>query len=328
MTGYIIRRLLILPLTLVIVSFLTFTIARFGPGDPVTVAAGQIRDPETLARIREEKGLDGPLVSQYLRWVERSLQGDFGESFIQKGFTVGELLRPKMWVSAQLNILALFFVFTIGVPLGLLAAWFQGRWLDPFIVSALLFLSAIPILVVIPPLQWLLAVRTNILPVGGWDGLVDIYWIGGVIAIPIPDPHLYLPLLVMVIPSFAGVARLVRVTALQVASEDYVRTARAKGLSETTVALWHVLPNSLLPLVTVVGLSFADVLSGSFFIETLLGIPGVGAFTFEAVRSRDYDVILATTMIVATFFIIMNLLTDLAYAAIDPRVRLGAAVER
>jgi len=328
MTGYVIRRLLILPVTLVIVSFMTFTIARFGPGDPVTVAAGQIRDPEVLARIRADKGLDGPLVSQYVRWAERSLRGDFGESFIQKGYSVGELLRPKMAVSAQLNILAIVFVFAIGVPLGLLAAWFQGRWLDPIIVSTLLFLSAIPVLVVIPPLQWLLAVRFHILPVGGWNGLIDIYWIGGLIAVPIPDPHLYLPLLVMTVPGFAGVARLVRVTALQVASEDYIRTARAKGLTETTVALYHVLPNSLLPLITVVGLAFADVLSGSFFIETLLGIPGVGAFTFESVRSRDYDVILATTMIVATFFIVMNLLTDLAYARIDPRVRLGAAAGR
>jgi peptide/nickel transport system permease protein len=171
-------------------------------------------------------------------------------------------------------------------------------------------------------------VRTTILPVGGWDGLIDIYWVGGLIAIPIPDPHLYLPLLVMTVPGFAGVARLVRVTALQVASEDFVRTARAKGLTETTVALRHVLPNSLLPLVTVVGLAFAEILSGSFFIETLLGIPGVGAFTFRAVQSRDYDVILATTMILATFFIVMNLLTDLTYALIDPRVRVGAAVER
>jgi ABC-type dipeptide/oligopeptide/nickel transport system permease component len=119
----------------------------------------------------------------------------------------------------------------------------------------------------------------------------------------------------------------VRVTALQVSTEDYVRTARSKGLKETTIALRHVLPNAMLPLVTVVGLSLADILSGAYFTETLLGIPGIGAFTFESVRSRDYDVILATTLIVATFFIVMNLLTDLAYARIDPRVRLGGTVE-
>jgi ABC-type dipeptide/oligopeptide/nickel transport system permease component len=327
MTGYVVRRLAILPFTLFVVSFLTFAIARFGPGDPVSVAAGQIRDPEVLARIRADRGLDGPLIEQYGRWFMRAVKGDFGESFIQRGYTVRELIVPKMWVSAQLNIISICFVFLIGIPLGLLAAWFNGKWLDPFIISSLLFLSAIPVLVIIPPVQWLLAVQFNILPVGGWGGLIDVYWIAGVIAIPIPDPHLWLPVTVLTIPGFAGVARLVRVTALQVSTEDYVRTARSKGLKESTIALRHVLPNAMLPLVTVVGLSLADILSGAYFTETLLGIPGIGAFTFESVRSRDYDVILATTLIVATFFIVMNLLTDLAYARIDPRVRLGGTVD-
>jgi ABC-type dipeptide/oligopeptide/nickel transport system permease component len=327
MTGYIIRRLAILPFTLFIVSFLTFAVARFGPGDPVSVAAGQIRDPETLERIRAQRGLDGSLIEQYGRWFQRAITGDFGESFIQQGYTVRELIVPKIIVSAQLNIISIFFVFLLGIPLGLLAAWFNGRWLDPFIIASLLFLSAIPVLVIIPPVQWLLAVQLDILPVGGWGGLIDIVWIGGVIAIPVPDPHLWLPVTVLTIPGFAGVARLVRVTALQVSTEDYVRTARSKGLKESTIALRHVLPNAMLPLVTVVGLSLAEILSGAYFTETLLGIPGIGSFTFEAVRSRDYDVILAMTLIVATFFIAMNLLTDLAYARIDPRVRLGGTVE-
>lgn len=327
MTAYIIRRLAILPFTLLVVSFLAFAVARFGPGDPVSVAAGQVRDPEVLAQIRADRGLDGPLITQYGKWLQRAVTGDLGESFIQRGYSVRELIAPKMLVSAQLNLVTITFVFLFGVPLGLLAAWFQGRWLDPFITSTLLFLSAVPVLVIIPPVQYLLAVKYSILPVGGWGGLIDIYWIGGVIAIPIPDPHLWLPVIVLTVPSFAGVARLVRITALQVATEDYVRTARAKGLPETMVALRHVLPNSLLPLITVVGLSLADLLAGAYFIETLLGIPGIGSFTFEAVRSRDYDVILATTMIVATFFIVMNLLTDLAYARIDPRVRVGGSIE-
>ncbi|MEI6664764.1 MAG: ABC transporter permease [Chloroflexota bacterium] len=325
MTGYVIRRLAILPLTLFVVSFFTFAIARYGPGDPVTIAAGQVRDPEVLERIRHERGLDGTIFEQYQRWAVRALEGDFGESFIQRGYSVRELVVPKMIVSAQLNVLSIVFVFVIGVPLGMLAAWFQGKWIDPLIISSLLFLSAIPVLVILPPIQWLLAVRFHIIPVGGWGGLIDIYWIAGVIAVPIPNPHLYLPLIVLTVPGFSGVARLVRITALQVAREDYVRTARAKGLTETTVALRHVLPNAMLPLVTAIGLSLAGIVEGSYFTETLLGIPGIGAFTFESVRSRDYDVILATTLIVAVFFIVMNLLTDLAYARIDPRVRLGAS---
>jgi ABC-type dipeptide/oligopeptide/nickel transport system permease component len=341
MAGYIIRRLLWLPFILLIVSFVTFTIARFGPGDPVSVAAGQYRDPEVLERVRQEKGLDGNVLEQYGRWLlgdiypdgegGGAIRGDFGESFIQRGFTVSELIRKRMLISAQLGLLALITVFAVGIPLGLIAARFNGTWIDPFVVSALLFLSALPVLVIIPPLLWLLAVQFDLLPVGGWggdglDGIFDIWWIGGVIAVPIPDPHLYLPVFVMSIGGFAGVARLVRITALEVLTEDYVRTARAKGLTEGSVALRHVLPNSLLPVVTVIGFALVGILEGAFFTETLLGIPGIGRFSIEAVQSRDYDVILAITVILATAFVIANLLIEISYTYIDPRVRLGEAV--
>ena len=341
MAAYIIRRVLWLPFILLIVSFSTFTIARFGPGDPVSVAAGQYRDPEVLARIRAEKGLDGTVFEQYGRWLLGDLypdgsgggaiRGDFGESFIQRGFSVNELIRKRMLISAQLGLLALTVVFGAGIPLGLLAARFNGTWLDPLIISTLLFLTALPVLVIIPPALWLFSVQFDLLPVGGWggdgfDAIFDIWWIGGVIAVPIPDPHLYLPVFVMSIGGFAGVARLVRITSLEVLSEDYVRTARAKGLKETTIALRHVLPNSLLPVVTVVGFALVGILEGAFFTETLLGIPGIGRFAIEAVQSRDYDVILAITVILATAFVLVNLVIEISYTFIDPRVRLGESV--
>jgi len=324
MGAYVIRRLLWLPVVLLVVTFFTFTIARFGPGDPVSVAAGQIRDPEVLAQIRADRGLDGTIVEQYQRWLFDAVRGDFGESFQQRGFTVSEIIFPKMWISAQLGLLALVIVFGVGIPLGLLAARLSGTWIDPFVIGSLLFLQAIPVLVVIPPLLWLFAVQYDILPVGGWDGLFDIWWIGGVIAIPIPDPHLYIPLLAFTLPGFAGVARLTRITALEVQREDYIRTARAKGLPESAVAFRHVLPNSLLPLVTVVAFALAGVVEGAFFVETLLGIPGIGRFTFEAVVSRDYDAILATTVVFSVLFVLMNLAADLTYGLVDPRVRVGA----
>jgi peptide/nickel transport system permease protein len=339
--GYIIRRLLWLPVILLIVSFATFSIARFGPGDPVSIAAGQYRDPEVLARVRAERGLDGSIFEQYARWLlgdmypdghgSGAIRGDFGESFLQQGFSVNELIRAKMLISAQLGLLTLIIVFTIGIPLGLLAARFNGTWIDPFVISTLLFLTAVPVLVIIPPALWLLALQFDILPVGGWggegfDGIFDIWWIGGVVAVPIPDPHLYLPLFVLSIGGFAGIARLVRITALEVLTEDYVRTARAKGLQETTVALKHVLPNALLPVITVVGFALVGILEGAFFTETLLGIPGIGRFAFEAVQSRDYDVILAITVILSAAFVLANLVVEVAYTWIDPRVRLGEAV--
>ena len=323
MTAYVSRRLLWLPIHLLIVTFFTFSIARFGPGDPVSVAAGQFRDPEVLARVRAERGLDGTLFEQYWRWVSRAVQGDFGESFLQEGYSVSELLRAKLWISAQLNIVALIIVFALGIPLGLLAARANGTWIDPFVISTLLFLTAIPVLVLIPPMLWLFSLKLDILPVGGWGGIFDVYWIGDVIAVPIPDPHLYLPLFVMTIGGFAGIARLVRISALEVLTEDYVRTARAKGAPESRVVLRHVLPNSLLPVVTVTGFALVSIFGGSLFTETLLGINGIGRFMFEALQSRDYDVIMAMTVIVSTAFVLLNLAVEISYAFIDPRIRLG-----
>ena len=270
MAGYVIRRLLWLPFILLIVSFLTFCIARFGPGDPVSVAAGQIRDEAILQQIREDRGLDGSIFEQYLRWGYGAIRADFGESLQQRGFTVSEVIFPRMWVSAQLGFIALILVFGLGILFGLISAWANGRWIDPFIISILLFLQAIPILVVIPPLLWLFAVQLDLLPVGGWDGLIDIWWIKGIIAIPIPDPHLYIPLGAFSLPGIAGVARLMRISALEVQNEDYIRTARSKGLSESDITIKHVLPNSLLPIVTVFGFALASIIECAFFVETLL----------------------------------------------------------
>lgn len=325
MTAYVIRRLLWLPVLLVIVSFSTFMLARFGPGDPVTLATQKSRDPAVAEQLRVAKGLDRPFTEQYVRWLNRAVRGDFGESTLQNGYSVSEIIFPKMWISAQLGLVALIIVFAVGVPLGLLAARLAGTWLDPLIIGTLLFLQAIPVLVVIPPLIWLFAVQLRWLPVGGWDGIFAIAWIGGVVALPIPNPHLYIPLVAFTLPGFVGVARLVRITALEVNLEDYVRTARAKGLSEATVQFRHVLPNALLPLITVVGFALAGIIEGAFFVETLMGINGIGRLTFEAVTSRDYDVILATTVIFASAFVLCNLGAEIVYGMVDPRVRIGAA---
>ena len=325
MGAYVIRRLLWLPVLLVIVSFSTFALARYGPGDPISLIAGQIRDPAVLAQVRADRGLDRPIPEQYMRWLGRAVRGDLGESYMQRGFSVSELIFPRMWISAQLGFVALIIVFVVGIPLGLLAARLAGTWLDPMIIGTLLFLQAIPVLVIIPPLIWLFAVQLQLLPAGGWDGIFAIYWIAGVIAVPIPNPHLYIPLVAFTLPGFVGVARLVRITALEVNLEDYVRTARSKGLSEATVQFRHVLPNALLPLITVVGFALAGIIEGAFFVETLMGINGIGRMTFEAVTSRDYDVILATTVVFASAFVICNLIAELIYGVVDPRVRLGAS---
>jgi ABC-type dipeptide/oligopeptide/nickel transport system permease component len=304
---YVLRRLLWAPLILLAVSFIAFTVTRFGPGDPISVAMGQYRDPEVLARVRHEKGLDKPLLDQYRIYLWNALHGDLGESYRFGGRSVSEIIFPKMWVSAQLGLVALIITFGLGIPVGILAALRQGSWMDPASISTFLFFQSVPVLVTVPVMLLVFVLRLHWLPTGGWEGILS--------------KHIVIPALALSLPGIAGVARLMRATTLDVLKEDYVRTARAKGLQEFTVVSRHVARNALLPLVTIIGISLVTLLEGAFFTETLLGIPGIGRMAFESVTSRDYDVILGLTLVLATAFIVANIVIDIAYTFIDPRVR-------
>jgi len=306
---YVLRRLLWAPLILFAVSFITFTVARFGPGDPISVAMGQFRDPEALARVRHEKGLDKPLLEQYRIYMWGVLHGDLGESFRFRDRPVSDIIFPKMWVSAQLGLVALIITFGIGIPVGVLAALRQGTWVDPASISTFLFFQSVPVLVTVPVMLLVFVVKLGWLPTGGWDGIFS--------------KHIVIPALALSMPGIAGVARLMRATTLDVLKEDYVRTARAKGLREFTVVSRHVARNALLPMTTIIGISLVTLLEGAFFTETLLGIPGIGRLAFDSVTSRDYDIILGLTLVLATAFITANIVIDIAYTFIDPRVRYG-----
>ena len=320
---YIIRRLLWAPLILFAVSFVAFTVTRLGPGDPISVAAGQLRNPEAVARVRAELGLDKPVYEQYGIYIKNLLtKGDLGESYHYRDRTVSDLIFPKMWVSAQLGLVALLITFGLGIPVGVLAALRQGTWADPASISTFLFFQSVPVLVTVPLMLLVLVLKLHWLPTGGWACPINI----GALpedfeCIGIPSKRAIIPALALSLPGVAGVARLTRATTLAVLVEDYVRTARAKGLREFTVVSRHVVRNALLPLVTVVGISLVTILEGAFFTETLLGIPGIGRLAFESIPSRDYNVILGLTLILATAFIVANIITDIAYTFIDPRVR-------
>jgi len=304
---YVLRRLLWAPLILLAVSFVAFTVTRFGPGDPISVAMGQYRDPDALARVRHEKGLDKPLLDQYRIYVWNVLHGDLGESYRFGARPVSEIIFPKMWVSAQLGLVALIITFGLGIPVGILAALRQGSWMDPASISTFLFFQSVPVLVTVPVMLLVFVLRLHWLPTGGWEGIFS--------------KHIVIPALALSLPGIAGVARLMRATTLDVLKEDYVRTARAKGLQEFTVVSRHVARNALLPMTTIIGISLVTLLEGAFFTETLLGIPGIGRMAFESVTSRDYDVILGLTLVLATAFIMANIVIDIAYTFIDPRVR-------
>lgn len=311
LSGHIIRRLLFLPLTLLIVSFAMFYITRWGPGDPISIYSGQFRDEEAFDRVRAQYGLDKPIYQQYGIWVrDIVLHGDFGPSFQYRDRDIPDIIFPKMWVSVRVAFFAFLLTFFVGIPLGIFAAVKRGSWIDPALIGTFLFFSSIPSLVLVPILVLFLSDRWGLVPSGGFDGMFTASMI--------------IPTIALTLPGIAGVARLARTATLTTIEDDFVRTARAKGLEERVVILRHVVRNSVVPIMTTaVGLSLVGLIEGALFIEILLGIPGIGSFVFESVKGQDYNVILAIVMITTTAFVLANLLVDLVLIIIDPRVRAG-----
>ena len=309
MGTYVVKRLLWLPIILLIVSFITFALGRFGPGDPVEVLMGQYADEKIVERIREQRGFNDHIFVQYGRYLKNVTRGDFGESFKYRGRTVGELLKKKMWVSAQLNLAALFLSVGIGVPLGLFAALRQGTIWDTATVALTLLGQSIPVFLTAPVVLLIFALKLDILPTHGWGGFFDT--------------RIILPAVVMGVPGIAIITRLTRASTLEVLGQDYIRTARAKGLSEFLVQRRHVLRNALIPVITMLGFSLAGIAFTSFIVERFFGIPGIGNLFIESIFSRDYPIINAVIIIGTTMFVIANLIVDLLYPCLDPRIRLG-----
>lgn len=309
LAGYVLRRLLFLPLTLLVVSFATFYVTRWGPGDPISVYSGQYRDQEAFARVRHKYGLDKPVIEQYGIYMKNLLlHGDLGESYRYRDRTIPEVIGPKIWVSFRLGLYAFILTFLIGIPAGVLAAVKRGSWLDPFIIGVFLFFQSIPVLVTVPMLVLVFAAKLHWLPPGGFDGMFS--------------KSMIIPTIALSIGGIAGVARLARATTLGTLNEDFVRTARAKGLDEGTVIGRHVARVSLVPVMTtVIGFSMVGLIEGALFTETLLGINGIGRFLFDSVNGRDYNVILAVVLLITVAFVLANLAVDLALVIIDPRVR-------
>jgi len=309
--AYVLRRLAWLPVILLIVSFITFALGRFGPGDPVEVLMGQYADPVVVERIRQQRGFNDNIFVQYGRYVKNVVQGEFGESFKYRGRTVSELLKKKMWVSAQLNLAALFLSVSLGVPLGLFAALRQGTFWDTGTVAFTLLGQSIPVFLTAPVVLLVFALKLDILPTHGWGGLFDT--------------RVILPAIVMGVPGIAIITRLTRASTLEVIGQDYIRTARSKGLSELTIQRRHVLRNAMIPVVTMLGFSLAGLAFTSFIVERFFGIPGIGNLFIESIFARDFPIINAVIIIGTSMFVIANLIVDLIYPWLDPRIRLGAA---
>ncbi|MCH8061623.1 MAG: ABC transporter permease [Chloroflexi bacterium] len=307
MSVYIARRLLWVPFLLLAASMVTFTLGRFGPGDPVEVILGVRYDEQAADNIREQLGLNRPFAVQYGTYVWGALHGDFGNSYRHRGRSVLSLLAPKIWVSFQVNLAALIVSLGIGLPLGFWIAHRQGRWEDPASVAVALVLMSVPIMVSIPFVLWGLCLKLDVIPCSGWGGFFDA--------------RMIVPAITMGIPGVAGLARLMRASTLEVLGQDFIRTAKAKGLSAFTVDSRHIFKNAMIPIVTILAFSLAGMLSTSFIVETILGIPGIGQFTVDSIFNRDYPVIMAVVLLGAAAFVVANLLADVAYSFIDPRIR-------
>lgn len=322
LAGYIVRRLLLFPAILFAVSIVTFMLLRLTPADYLDIQAGPRATPETKERIREELGLNDRPHEQYIRYMGNVVQGDLGQSVIHRGADIEDVILPRLWVSLQYNVVVLILTFTIGIPLGTFAAVRRGTWMDPFSIGTFLVFTSIPVLVSIPVMLWLFVLKLDWLPSSGWS---DQEYLG--VEIGLLSKRAILPILILTLPGIAGIARYMRAQVLDVLDQDFVRTARSKGLEEYVVISRHVVRNAMLPIATLVGFELAALFSGSLFVETFLGIPGIGRYAFDAIGSRDYDSVMAIVLLGSAVFMLANLLADLAYGFIDPRIRLSGQAE-
>ena len=288
-------------------SVMVFSLFRLVPGDPVTVMLGSRYTEERAERLRETFGLNRHIAVQYVDYMAGVFRGDFGESFRYRGRAVSELLWAKMLVSAQLNLAAVIIVIGGGLPLGFYIAHKQGQWQDPVAVGSAVVIMSIPIMVTAPFMLWGFCLKLHWVPCSGWGGFFDA--------------RIVIPAIVMGVPGIAGMARLMRASTLDVMHQDFIRTARAKGLDETTIDRRHVFKNAMIPIVTVLSFTFAGLLGGSVIAERIMGIPGVGRLVVESLFERDYPVVMAVSMVGTFVFVLAILAADIAYAYVDPRIR-------
>jgi ABC-type dipeptide/oligopeptide/nickel transport system permease component len=307
MVRYVLSRLLQAIPTLLLISFLTFIMGYLAPGDPIRMILGERSDPQAVAQVRRELGLDQPWYVQYGRFVWNAVRGDFGISLYNRR-PVGDIIRESFPATATLAVLAILLAITVGIPAGVVAAVWHNRLPDRLSMAGVVLGISVPNFVLATLLILLVSVRLGWLPVAGWGAPEDVV----------------LPVLVLAARPSASIARFTRTSILEVLQQDYIRTARAKGVPEPFVILKHALPNALLPVVTVIGNAFGYLLTGSFIVETVFAVPGVGYKSIEAILRRDYPVIQATTLLFAFLFIVVNLLVDILYTRLDPRVRLRA----
>lgn len=312
MTGYIIRRVLATIPVLLVVALVVFALIRFAPGDPAAIIAGQESTEEEVEGIRRQLGLDRPLPIQLGIWFRDILRGDLGQSILSK-HEVTDLIVQRVVPTLSLAVLTEIFALAVAIPIGVLAAWKANSWIDRVVMVFATLGFSIPVFWLGFILIFFFAIKVPLFPAAGYVAPSEDF---------ISYLHrLALPSLATGVIIMALIARMTRATVLETLREDYVRTARSKGLSENRVLIRHALRNAALPIITVIGLGIAALLSGLVVTESVFGIPGLGRLLLNAIVSRDYPIIQGTILAISVVYVIINLLVDISYAFFDPRVR-------
>jgi peptide/nickel transport system permease protein len=309
---FVLRRLLAVVPVLLVVTVVVFLILRLTPGDPAAVIAGNSATLEDIAKIRTSLGLDRPLVVQFFIWFGHVLSGDLGHSFYYR-LPVLELIGQRLEPTLMLSALTIGIAVILAVPLGVLAAWKHGSWLDRGLIGFSVLGFSIPVFVLGYILIWLVSLKLNLLPVQGYRRIGEGF--GPFIS------HLILPAVTLSVVFIALIARVTRAAVSEALTEDYVRTARSKGLAETRILIRHALANAAVPIVTVIGISIALLIGGVVVTETVYAIPGLGQLTVDAVLARDFPVVQGVILFFSVAYVMINLLVDLSYLVLDPRIR-------
>jgi peptide/nickel transport system permease protein len=331
-TAYVLRRLLVLPVLLLLITFIVFCFGHAIPGDPVLVILGQKGTAADRERIRKELGLDRPLLVQYGRYVDGLRKGDLGRSYVLTNRPVADDLRERFPATIELTVAAMLLAVFLGILIGVLSAVRRGTWLDTIGMTVSLLGLSVPIF-------WLgllmILLLGGILPTGGnLDPRISLEPITRFVildsllqgrgdALVSALRHLLLPAFALATIPMAIIARITRSSMLEVLTADYVRTARAKGLAEDVVVMRHAFRNALIPVLTIIGTQFGYLLGGAVLTETVFSWPGMGTYVVDAVLNKDYPAMMGGAILIASIFVFMNLLVDSLYAWVDPRIRYG-----
>lgn len=332
MMSYTIRRLFMLIPVLFGMSIIVFSIVRFIPGDPAQTILGTKATREAIENLRESLGLDQPFFVQYVSYVKDLLTGDLGIS-IRTNSPINDEIWTALAATAELTIVAMIFAVVVGLNAGILSAWFRNTWFDYVMMVIALIGISMPIFWLGLMLQWQFAVELGWLPTTGRENirdpidaithffLIDTFIHGNFSQFMAAVRHLLLPALALGTIPMAMIARMTRSSMLEVMGSDYIRTARAKGQKMFWVVYRHALKNAFIPIITVIGFESGLLLGGAILTETIFGWPGIGRYIYDAIQSRDYPVIQSGILVIATIFVIINLIVDLLYAVLDPRIK-------